>query len=271
MKLYATDDVVASIRKAYEEFTHVLVNRGYTTIKPVYFKSGKIADLPVYQWACWNPATDSQLERWRAGGGVLLDCYTTSERAGPADALVFVECPLTLARIDQSTPHIGEYTVIPRPHTWRVHEECIDLRTPSAAALEPLWRAARGSRLTDYQLAQVVNLPKTDVQYLRASLKPVEEWVMKPRLAPESAALLPAWEWIGSGRSNLRKEVRLNGHQAAVKEMARLGHIALDKFHRYKDTEPHWAGIEERHAAAKADLAQIQFLLESLPDHLPGG
>ncbi|MEN8513067.1 hypothetical protein [Burkholderia sp. RS02] len=152
MQLYSTTDTAASIRKAFAGFTHVLVNRGYTTIKPVFFKSASIADLPVCVWAWWDRASDGQLARWRDNGGVLLDRYTYSDRAGPADVLVFVECPMTMDRITRSYANTSEYTVIPTPHTWRVHEECIDLRTPRVDDLRAIWTACRGQRLTDEQL-----------------------------------------------------------------------------------------------------------------------
>lgn len=268
MKLYATDDIASSIRRAHTDFTHVLVNRGYTTIKPVFFRSALIADLPVYQWAWWKPASNGQLDRWRSGGGVLLDQYTYSDRAGAADVLVFVECPMTMDRIERSSRNIVEYTVLPRPHTWGVHEQCIELRTPEPAALEPLWAAARSNRMSDVQLAEETGLPRQHVTYMRASLRPVEEWEIRPRLMPEFAGLLPAWEWIGSGRCCSKREVRETGHRAAVKEMARLGHIALSKVQAYPDSEPDWGRIERRRRDAIADLESVRSLVESLPDHL---
>ncbi|KVT04473.1 hypothetical protein WT24_23540 [Burkholderia sp. MSMB1078WGS] len=64
MRYLATTDVGQSIRKAFSDYTHILVNRGYTTIKPVFFKSASIADLPVYVWAWW----DSDASPKRQGG-----------------------------------------------------------------------------------------------------------------------------------------------------------------------------------------------------------
>ncbi|PRX32273.1 hypothetical protein B0G75_104294 [Paraburkholderia sp. BL18I3N2] len=268
MKLYATNDIPTSIRRAHGDFTHVLVNRGYTTIKPVFFRSVLIADLPVYQWGFWKDATRGQHERWRKNGGVLIDEYAFSDKSGAADVLVFVECPMTMQRIVQSSQHIAEYTVIPRPHTWRVHEECIELRTPTVDALRLLWRAAHGRRISDDQLARETGVPRQHVTYMRASLKPTEEWVMKPRLQPEFAAFQAAWEWIGAGRCAFRKEVREAGHRAAIKEMARLGHIALERVQAYPDVEPDWERVERRRLEAMADLAAVRSLLEGLPDHL---
>lgn len=267
MNLFATTDVAASIRKAHEGFTHVLVNYGYTTIKPVFFKSSLIADLPVYQWAWWDRATDSQLLRWRADGGVLLDRYTYSDRAGIADVLLFVECPMTMDRLTKSAVHIAEYSVVPRPHTWRVHEQCIELRTPPVDMLQKLWAICRAGRLTDAELADASGLPKQHVMYMRKSLKPVEEWQIKPRLAPEFAGFVDAWNWIGAGRRASKKEVREACHKIAVREMARLGHIALEKYQCYPDEEPDWARLDRKRAKAIADLAAVRLLVESLPDH----
>ncbi|WP_081063116.1 hypothetical protein [Burkholderia stagnalis] len=268
MKLYRTNDTAGSIRSAFDAFTHVLVNRGYTTIKPVFFRSGKIADLPVFQWAWWDKSTAGQLDRWRENGGVLIDRYTTSERAGPADVLVFVECPLTMNRVERSMTNVAEYGVIPRPHTWRVHEEAIDLRMPDSDRLRLLWDICRGACITDDELADRSGLPKQVVQYQRGGLRSVEQWDIRPRLAPESPGLLPAWGWIGTGREESKKTVREAGHKAAIKEMARLGHVSLRKYRAYPADEPDWGRLEKKRQQAIADLAEVRSLVESLPDHL---
>ncbi|WP_322040114.1 hypothetical protein [Burkholderia diffusa] len=268
MQLYSTTDTAASIRKAFVGFTHVLVNRGYTTIKPVFFKSASIAELPVYVWAWWDRASDGQLARWRDNGGVLLDRYTYSDRAGPADVLVFVECPMTMDRLTRSYANTSAYTVVPVPHTWRVHEECIDLRTPNVDDLRTIWAACRGQRLTDEQLESKTGIPRQRVTYMRKSLKPVEEWEVRPRLAPDAPGMVPAWDWIGSGRTELKKVIREEGHKAAIKEMARLGHISLTRYQVYRSSEPDWVVLERKRNAAIADLAEVRSLVESLPDHL---
>jgi hypothetical protein len=268
MKMYATRNVAASIRKAHKAFTHVLVNRGYTTIKPVYFKSKAIADLPIYVWASWDKSSAGQLTRWRERGGILLDRYTISDQAGAADVLVFVECPLAMDRVRKSYVNTSEYTVLPVPHTWRIHEECIDLRTPSVEALREMWEVCRDARLTDAELEERTGIPIQKAMYMRASFHPQEEWEMRPRLAPEALGLIPAWEWIGKGRTESRRTVRQEGHRPAIKEMARLGHISLTKWHIYPDQEPNWDVLERKRVQAIADLAEVRSLVESLPDHL---
>lgn len=219
-------------------------------------------------WAWWDRASDGQLARWQDSGGVLLDRYTYSDRAGPADVLVFVECPMTMERLIRSHSNTSEYTVIPVPHTWRVHEECIDLRTPSAADLRAIWNACHGRRLTDEQLESETGIARQRVTYMRKSLKPAEEWEMRPRLAPDAPGLLPAWNWIASGRTELKKNIREEGHKAAVKEMARLGHISMTKWQVYRREEPDWDVLERKRTAAIEHLAEVRSLVESLPDHL---
>lgn len=268
MNLYTTTDVAASIRRAHDAFTHVLVNRGYTTIKPVYFRSSNIADLPIYVWAHWEPSSASQLARWKQNGGVLIDRSTTSDGAGPADVLIFVECPMDLSRVERSMQNIEEYGVIPRPHTWRVHEQAIDLRTPELSRLRMLWSICGGQRLTDEQLAEYSGLPKQVVQYQRCSFRDVEEWEIRPRIAPEDAGLLLAWEWVGKGRIEPKKAVREAGHKSAIKEMARRGHVSLTKVHRYAIEEPDWDRLEAKRQQAIEDLSAVRSLLDGLPDHL---
>lgn len=268
MKLYATTDVASSVRKAHQSFTHVVVNRAYTTLKPVYFRSVLIEDLPIYQWASWDSATQSQYTRWRANGGVLIDQNTYSPDPGHADVIVFVECPMNMDRIMRLMWDISEYAVIPRPHTWRVHEECFELRTPTVEKLKEIWAICAGTRMTDEQLAEAAGLPRPHLTYMRNSFKPVEEWEIKPRLKPEFAAFDGAWEWIGKGRCVAKKEVTKAGHKAAVKEMARLGHIVLAKVQRYPDETPDWEHLAVKRIRAREDLNSIRSLVESLPDHL---
>ena len=263
-----SNDTVASIRRAHDAYTHVIVNRGYTTIKPAFFRSGRIADLPVYLWAHWEHASASQLERWKRDGGILIDRNTISDGAGTADVLVFVECPLSRERIDRSMKHIVEYGVIPRPHTWIVHEQAIDLRAPEQSRLRLLWDICRGQRMTDDELSEYSGLPKQIVQYQRCAFKEVEQWEIKPRIAPEDPGLILAWEWIGKGRIEPRKVVREAGHKAAIKELARRGHVSLKKIHQYAIEEPDWQRLEAKRLQALADLAEVRSLVESLPDHL---
>lgn len=82
MKLYSTTDVSASVRRAHEQFTHVVLNRGYTTIKPVFFMSKTIEDLPLYQHASWLPETETQKARWLNQGGVLIAQDTHESHPG---------------------------------------------------------------------------------------------------------------------------------------------------------------------------------------------
>ncbi|MEX3961664.1 hypothetical protein AB4Y42_05510 [Paraburkholderia sp. EG286B] len=271
-KLFVTRDAIASIRKAHKAFTHVLVNRSYASIRPAYFRSAKLDVEPIYSHAPWEPASLAQLERWRKGGGVLIDRDSVPDRTGATDVLVFVEAPFSLARVTRAATAAREQVVITLPHTWRIHEEAIDARTPPVEALQDIWKICRGKRMTDRELSEATGIPTSRLQYMRAGLKPAKECDIRPRLAPDSPALTIAWEWINEGNGadcrTSRKVVRLAGHQAAVKELARLGHITLTQFLVYGAEEPDWDKLARKRAAALADLAAVRALIESLPDHL---
>ena len=265
MKLFTTTDVAASVRRAHEQFTHVVLNRGYTTIKPVFFMSKTIADLPIYQYASWLPETESQMTQWEANGGVLV---VQDTHLGPdTDVTVMVECPYDTKRLDMVHEHNAEYGVIPHPMAWRTHEECVDLRHPPVDLLQAIWRVCGGKQMTNAELAQETGLPVLQLQYLKNSLKPVEHWYIQKRLAPERDEFVLAWDWLEGGPVT-KQAVREAGFKAQVEEMARFGYIGLKKTHHYPDTEPDWKVLKKKRETALSDLAAVRSLVESLPDHL---
>ena len=265
MKLFTTTDVAASVRRAHEDFTHVVLNRGYTTIKPVFFMSKTIADLPLYQYASWLPETAGQLQRWNGGEGVLIAQDT--HLGIPADVTVMVECPYDTDRIERVHSDNREYGVTPHPMAWRTHEECVDLRNPETDLLQAIWRVCGGKEMTNSELAQETGLPILQLQYLKNSLRPEEFWYIQKRLAPERDEFVPAWDWLEGGAVT-KKAVREAGFKAAVEEMARFGYIGLKKIQHYPATEPDWKVLKRKRETALSDLAAVRTLVESLPDHL---
>lgn len=271
-KLFVTRDAIASIRKAHDAFTHVRVDRSYASLRPAFFHSDRLHVEPIYVYAPWEPASSTQLARWRAGGGVLIDRSSVPDSAGQSDVTILLETPFSLARITRAAAVARDQLVIVLPHVWHVHESAIDARTPSVEALRQIWAHCRGRRVTDQELAEATGIPRSRLQYMRAGLKPAKEWEMKPLLAPDAPGLADAWKWInvgdGAGLSATRKDVRLSGHQPAVKQLARLGHIKLTQFFCYGTAEPNWALLEHKRAEAIAGLAAVRSLVDSLPDHL---
>ncbi|AMU17572.1 hypothetical protein A3203_32875 [Burkholderia cenocepacia] len=271
MKFYRTNNVVASIRRAHEAFTHVHVHRAYVNARPILVRTEALKDLPIFAWAAWQKEAATQLARWRENGGVLLNRGKVTPAVGPADVMVFFECPLERRYLEQASAGITDQVIIPVAPTWRQHELSVDLRTPSEMQLRALWAHCQGRRMTDQELADLSGVPMQHVMLMRRSLAPQEEWDIRPRLAPESAALLPAWEWAGAGRVASKREVRAAGHKTALREMKRLGHIALTKYLTYPTTPPDWVTLAAKRRKAIEDLDQIRSLVESLPDHLQDG
>jgi len=271
MKLYRTRSVVESVRKAYAAYTHVQLHCCYVNIRPIIVDTDGLDGLPVYAWAAWQKASDGQLARWRERGGVLLQRgqFAVGQEPIQSDALVFIECPLTVAHLEHTAAGAQDEAIVPVPHTWAQHELTIDLRFSSEMQLRALWAHCRGQRTTDQEIADLSGVPKQHVMRMRKAFRPKEEWEIKARLAPENAALLPAWEWIGKGRTVSKQEVRESGHKIAVHELARLGHIKLLKYLTFPENEPNWNKLAEKRAQAIEGLDQIRALVESLPEHLP--
>ena len=267
MKLFTTTDVAASVRKAHGEFTHVVLNRGYTTIKPVFFMSKTIADLPLYQFASWLGDPGSQVSRWENRGGVLIEQDTHPQRELKPDVTVMVECPYDTQRIDACHKRNAEYGVIPHPVAWRTHEECLDLRHPPVDLLEAIWRVCGGKEMTNAELAADTGLPVLQLQYVKNSLKPSEIWYVQKRLAPEREEFIPVWDWLEGGPVTKRaiSEARYKGQ---VEEMARFGYIGLKKIHQYPVDEPNWKILKKKRETALTELASVRSLVDSLPDHL---
>lgn len=269
MKLFTTTDVAASVRRAHEDFTHVILNRGYTTIKPVYFMSKDIADLPLYQYASWLSETESQVDRWKKAGGVLIEQDTHPGPQVPLapDVTVMVECPYDIDRIERCCQRNREYGVIPHPVSWRTHEECVDMRHPPVGLLEAIWHVCGGREMTNQELSADTGLPVLQLQYVKNSLKPVEYWYIQKRLAPEREEFIPAWDWLEGGPMT-RKSVSEAGFKAQVEEMARFGYIGLKKIQQYPHTEPDWRVLKKKRETALSDLAAVRSLVEDLPCHL---
>jgi len=263
MKLFSTTDVAASIRKAHGEFTHVVLNRSYTLHRPVFFDSKKIMDMPLYQYSIFLP-TDTQKERWQENGGILIDL---SDSPWPCDVTAFIECPLSIARIEQVASESREYVVVPNPTHWAVYDEYVDLHRPTTEHLQELWRACGGRQMTNAELAEVSNWPIAQVMYMKAVFEPKEHWYIQKRLAPERDEFVPAWDWLESGCIP-RSEIGKAGHRAMVEEMARFGYIGLKKVWHYPSEEPDWRRLRKERLQALKDLAAVRLLVESLPDHL---
>jgi len=269
MKLYSTTDIAASVRKAYETFTHVVLSRGYTILKPVYFKTETIQDLaPLYQYASWIPASAPQLKRWTNLGGVLIEQDTHPADDFPkADVTVMVEAPYDMDRLKKCNWRNNEYGVIPNPVSWSTHEECIDLRFPTPELLREIWTVANGQPFTNYELATETGIPVSQLQYIKNALHPVEHWYIQKRLAPEREEMLPAWEWLEAGTVPKWKIIE-SGHKSMVEELGKFGYINLKRYQHYPAEEPDWTVVDRKRQRALSDLASVRSLVESLPDHL---
>lgn len=265
MKLYSTTDISASVHKASEQFTHVVVNRAYALHNPVFFDSRVLLDLPLFQYASWLP-TERQLSNWQERGGVLVEQDRYPKTDIESDVTVMIECPYNMARIDLLSKRNKEYAVIPNPVQWATHEDCVDLNFPVPELLREIWSVCAGKEMTNSEIAQAVDMPVSQIAYLKKSLQPVEMWHIHKRLAPEREEFIPAWDWLESGTKR-RSEITNAGFRSQIEEMARFGYIQLKKMNKFPSEEPNWKQVGKDREAALKDLAAVRLLVESLPTH----
>lgn len=267
MKLFSTTDIAESVKKAHAEFTHVILNRGYSIISPVYFNTGKLADLPVLQYASWIEASNSQLAQWKNTGGILIEQDTHPSEGYFPDVTVMVECPYSMDRLERCNTRNTAYGVIPNPVSWSTHEECLDLRFPTVDILREIWAVCAGKAFTNKELAIETGIPISKFQYIKNALRPQEYWYIQKRLAPEREAMLPAWEWLKAGAIPKNK-ITESGHKSMIEELSKFGYINLRCLQHYPAAEPDWSLISRKREQALSDLAEVRLLIESLPDHL---
>jgi hypothetical protein len=288
--VFSTSNTALSVMAAHEQFTHIVLNRSYHIINPVYFKTGLIAHLPVFLFANWDRGTFSQLAKWRDKGGVLIDRSATSHDVGDNDVLIHAECPLSMRSLDWSRINTQQQVIINKPISWKMHFDALDLIAPGAETCRRIRAAlhevperagvAAASRYpesllvtTDSEIAATAAILPQHVMYMRRMLKPQEVWSVKLRIKPEDAGLVQSWDEIEAldvvnGARNFTKIGAIGQPwKRSIKEMARQGNIGLTRFHVYPTGEINFNKIQREHDLAYINLQEIQRFVEGLPVH----
>ena len=292
-EVFRTRDPVASIKKAYEDYTHVVAHRAYQTLRPVFFRSAEIRELPIFVYQHWQSVCAVQARKWRADGGVILDLGFV-EGIGPRDVTVAVEMPMTLYRLEEFIAQSTEQVVIDWPVSWQAHEHAISTKTPTAATAKRVYEKLKEMRaesaevaavtrhpeskmiVTGELLALATGMPLIDILFLRNAMGADDVYCARTHIAPDAPKLRAVWdalEQIEPGWTGQRVFTKLldsvTGWRKALKEMARLGNITLHAYHVYPEEEPPYAKLQRENADARANLQAVQRLLESAPWHLP--
>jgi hypothetical protein len=268
MNLFATTDITASVRKALDSFTHVSLARSYYNAHPVFYATGSLIDLPLFQYSKDVPATHSQLTRWEALGGVLIEAgRAVPEHDMRPDVTVMIDCPLSMFHIEKFHMRNMEYGVIPRPGSWKTADDTVEMLHPQVDVLLDIWPICRGQSMTVAELSRECGIPAPVLAYVKNAFKPQERWNVHKRLAPERDEMVPAWDWVDS-KEYAKKEIVESGFTRMLEEMARFGYIQLKKYFVYPTDDPDWRDLDRRREAALTDLAAVRSLVESLPDHL---
>ena len=289
VKLFTTPDVAESVHKLYESYTHVILNRSYALITPVFFKSETLNDLPIFIYAPWTKATIASRDKWLEKGGVLMDRGTHSGPTGQRDAVVLVETPVSEEELNKHLDGTEKEVVMLKPASWGTHDRAIATRFPHPDKIresrkyfvEKPDRAAIGSVTyhvgskfvyTDAEMAILINEPVHRLPFLRRWLKSKEVWVVKCRLPPTEPAQIPVYEEMKSlptvkGVCMFTSLISY-AWRRPVKDMARAGNISVTRYHVYPVEEPRYYLIERAYDKAHSGLAAMKELVEGLPCHL---
>lgn len=291
-EIFTTHDVAASVRQCHAAYTHVVLNRVYAILRPIFFKSDRIADLPIHIYAGWDRGTFGSKDKWRKEGGILIDRSAAAREIGPCDAQIFCEVPLSFVRFERLTKHTESQIVVFKPPSWATHESAIDFKNPPIEALQKLRavlhdvpdRAAAAAVskypdsllvMTDSELGAAAGIPAHYAMWMRASFKPEEIWQVKLRLKPEDLGLVKTWDAIEAipAVAGTRYFHRIGekdglGWRRAIKELARLGHISAMKLHVYPTTEPDYEVLHRKRDRALKDFEAIRTRVDSAPAHL---
>lgn len=295
MKMYRTRDTLASARRAYEQYTHVVLNRCFRIGKPAIVRFSEITDLPLFMHLPWQNGTNSQVRRWRSEGGIMVDGSPDSQGIGTRDVTVLAECPTNMARLKACAGKSEHAVVVNVPVSWRTHEDAIGRHCAPPEALRRMRdtiksmpappdaeRIAAASRFpaspyvcADSDIGAELDMPAETIRCMRKSLNAQEVWCVKLRLAPEAPTHRKAWDVLSGMPGSTEKIFHtlsgtVYGWKRAVKDMARLGNIGLRKFYVYAPFEPDYDKLGKAHRSAQADLNRVRELVISLPDYLGG-
>jgi hypothetical protein len=284
-------------------YDKVLVRAWYMmpTIK-LRIRAKELQDLPLYYGRAAQ-AFDREIDKWKDQGGVLIyyRSFGVREGLGPHDAQLLCECPLSIQQIDKVTTETEKLCVVRKPPTWRPHEEEVDLRFPTSTLCKRFWQASHDG-IRNEALCKTIGIPDIGTHWHgddelaeRLGITPREFRVVRmtclknrdylsivhliPRIEPEDATLLPAYEFIKNECPEFGQGVHLHVGNA-LKKVARFWRVAIRLLVRCgsvqrKTTtaiylpsglEPDWKEIDQDRKDAKSRLAEVMQMVDGLEE-----
>src|SRR5258708_948619 len=122
ISVYRTSDMEQAANLLGKNFRQVLVDAVYYCEPKIRIQADKLTTAQVY-----FDRTDSQVTRWQDSGGILIQWYRDRAK-GEYEAMLFAECPRSIALLDRYADGARWIAVVYEPPTWRVHHDTVKLR-----------------------------------------------------------------------------------------------------------------------------------------------
>ena len=146
--IYQTSDPLASIRKMRERNARCVVYDKYVCMKAILARLNRVADIPAITAQAWTEQGAAAIERWREGHKLLYyrPALDPIAHFPECDALLFIECPLQYDMFEKLAAMVRNEIIIYRPPDWKLHEETVLAKYPTAAYHKSLMAMIEGLR-----------------------------------------------------------------------------------------------------------------------------
>lgn len=302
MKILRATKLEAAATLLAKHYPRVLVRATHSLKNPIRLRADKVKGARIY--FARPRSRDSQIARWQEHGGILISTLFDYQE-GPHDALLLVECPMSLAALSAPLKDTGTVAAIYRSPSWRAHADEIKHRYPPAQVCRRFYAALLETRLSGEHeaIATALQLPagltcctddwlaeRTGVLYsrLRAVRKPTirsgvslgHYLAVQPllcRVEPRDTKLLAFYRHIADKVPQLGGvRLALNNTLEAGSPTWRIHLHALVKcgsiqkqpklgFYRVEAITPDFKRIQAKHVEAKAKLAAVTAMVDAAP------
>lgn len=128
--LYRVSKMEQAVNMMAKHFRQIIVDTCHTCQPAIRFKPDEIVSARVY-----FAKTKSQIALWQNNGGVLIR-WNRRAVTGPYEAILYAECPRSIAHLDNGAQDARWLAAVYNPPTWRIHFESLTRRMEGRTALK---------------------------------------------------------------------------------------------------------------------------------------
>lgn len=152
MKILRATKLEAAATLLAKHYPRVLVRATHGLKNPIRLRADKVKAARIY--FARPRSRDSQIARWQEHGGILISTLFDYQE-GPHDALLLVECPMSIAALSAPLKDTGTVAAIYRSPSWRAHADEIKHRYPAAQVCRRFYAALLETSLSWEPIAKL--------------------------------------------------------------------------------------------------------------------